>query len=129
MSQPAAPENLNIRVFTQSGPNSDIRPLPSSDLSARFEIILPAALSVGECRSSGLARPRTPTARRVGPLLHDQPRAVGGQLQAAPIFFRTLSNPVSWNVASWPTPGQSNTLIFSGAPSGSDRRSPTASPL
>jgi len=24
MSQPAAPENLNIRVFTQSGPETDI---------------------------------------------------------------------------------------------------------
>jgi len=24
MSQPAAPENLNIRVFTQSGPEADI---------------------------------------------------------------------------------------------------------
>jgi hypothetical protein len=80
-------------------------------------------------RSSGPARPRTPTARRAGPLLHDQPRAVGGHLHANPIFFRTLSNPVSWNVASWPTPCLSNTLIFSCAPSGSDRRSPTASPL
>src|SRR5437773_2938333 len=68
-------------------------------------------------------------ARRTRPLLHDQPRAVGGHLHANPILFRTLSNPESWNVASWPTPGQSDTLIFSWAPSGSDRRSPTASPL
>src|SRR5256885_16669836 len=35
-------------------------PLPGSDLSARFEIILPPVLPVGECRSGGLARPRTP---------------------------------------------------------------------
>ena len=89
----------------------------------------PGGLSIGECRNSGLARPRTPTARRTRPLLHDQPRAVGGHLHANPILFRTLSNPESWNVASWPTPGQSDTLIFSWAPSGSDRRSPTASPL
>jgi hypothetical protein len=29
MSQPAAPANLNIRVFTQSGPISDIGPSPT----------------------------------------------------------------------------------------------------
>jgi hypothetical protein len=55
--------------------------------------------------------------------------AVDGHLHANPIFFRTPSNPVSWNVASWPRPCLSNTLIFSRAPSGSDRRSPTASSL
>jgi len=33
-----------------------------------------AVLPVGECRSSGLCRPRTPTARRAGPVLRDQPR-------------------------------------------------------
>ena len=55
--------------------------------------------------------------------------AVGGHLHASPIFFRTLSNPVSWNVASWLGPRPSNTLIFSRAPSGSDRRSSVASSL
>jgi hypothetical protein len=28
MSQPVAPENLNIRVFTQSGPFADITSMP-----------------------------------------------------------------------------------------------------
>ncbi len=68
--------------------------------------------------------------RRAGfPPLHGQPRAGGGQLQADPIFFRTSSIPVNWNVASWPRPWPSVTLIFSRAPSGSERRNPTASPL
>src|SRR5260370_9014076 len=44
-----------------------------TDSSARLEIILPAVLPVGECRSSGLGRPRTPTARRAGPVLHVSP--------------------------------------------------------
>src|SRR6266436_713654 len=70
---------------------------------------------------------------RYGVVVHRFPddtlSAVGGHLHANPIFFRTLSNPVSWNVASWPRPCVSNTLIFSRAPSGSDRRSPTASSL
>ena len=55
--------------------------------------------------------------------------AVDGHLHANPIFFRTLSNPVSWNIASWPGPCPLSTLIFSRAPSGSDRRSSTASSL
>jgi hypothetical protein len=41
-----------------------------ADSSARFEIILPAVLPVGKCRSSGLGRPRTPTATRAAPVLH-----------------------------------------------------------
>jgi transposase InsO family protein len=121
----------------------------AADSSARFEIILPAVLPVGKCRGSGLDRPRTPTATRAAPVLHVTPVAsdhnryrvvvhrfpvetlsvVDGHLHANPIFFRTLSNPVSWNIASWPGPCPLNTLIFSRAPSGSDRRSSTASSL
>ena len=119
----------------------------AADSSARFEIILPAVLPVGKCRSSGLGGrvhqrrralhssftlPRsTPDHNRYRVVVHRFPvdtlSAVDGHLHANPIFFRTLSNPVSWNVASWPGPCPLNTLIFSRAPSGSDRRSSTAS--
>src|SRR2546421_8733456 len=122
--------------------NPDVWTLPGSGSSASLEIVLPV-LPVEECRSSGLGRQRT--ARRAAeiPCHDDRNRyrvvvhrffddivsAVDGHLHANPIFFRTLSNPVSWNVASWPTPWLSSTLVFSRAPSGSDRRSSTASSL
>ena len=121
-------------------PNLDIWPLPGSDSSARFEIILPAVLPLEKCRSSRFGEARctrasvTPVdsrSQQVQRCGHRFPNdilsAVGGHLHANPSFFRTLSNPVSWNVASWPGPCPLNTLIFSRAPSGSDRRSSTAS--
>jgi hypothetical protein len=53
--------------------------------------------------------------------------AIGGHLHGAAILSRTASNPASWNVASWPRPEASSTLIFSRAPSGSDRKNPAES--
>src|ERR1700704_4108158 len=49
---------LESAAFPRRTPKADIWPLPGSDSSARLEIILPAVLPVGECRSSGLGRPR-----------------------------------------------------------------------
>ena len=53
----------------------------------------------------------------------------GFALHTVPIFFWIASNPASWNEASWPESGPSDTLIFSLAPSGMDRKNPAASSL
>jgi hypothetical protein len=97
---------------------------------------LSAACTNGEARWTRPSRSAlsTPDHDRYRVVVHRFPNdilsAVGGHLHANPIFFRTPSHPVSWNVASWPGPsGLANTLIFSRAPSGSDRSSSPASPL
>ena len=117
-------------------------PLPGSDSPARLEIILKqsyplrarsAAYANGAGPHPSQSAPSNPDHNRYRVVVHRLPddilSAVGGHLHASPIFFRTLSNPVSWNVASWLGPRPSNTLIFSRAPSGSDRRSSVASSL
>jgi hypothetical protein len=40
-------------IYLFSEPQERKMPLPGSDSSARLEIVLPAVLPVGECRSSG----------------------------------------------------------------------------
>jgi hypothetical protein len=46
MSQPAAPANLNLRVFTQSGPGTDIHLIVIGDLPWENVLrLLPGALA------------------------------------------------------------------------------------
>ena len=48
-------------------------------------------------------------------------------LHAVSIFRRMASNPVSWNMASWPAPELSNRSMVNRAPSGIELKSAAAS--
>lgn len=51
----------------------------------------------------------------------------GSDLHAASIFRRMASNPLRWNIASWPAPEPSNASMVNRAPSGIDLKSAAAS--